>query len=200
MKNKNIDVETHLLSQGEIRITLNDYIRVYYGVQILPLPKNLYDFIKTVMDYVLVHNDEMPYFGRINEYGNHMEKVFIEALTKHFPDVKAEKLGGGYPDTRIKINNTWIYPEIKIAKDVYEVGSFRSFYTSRPKDVTKNIKNIQDGSHLLIHFEHNGPGRLTGRYRVSDMDGYEYTSYGCKQEGNTKDLYENHNKVILESN
>lgn len=200
MKNENTSVDAYLLNQQERRITLNDYIRVYYGAQVLPLPENLHDFIKTVMDRVVEINDELPYYGRINEYGNHMEKVFIEVLRRYFPEVTAEKLGSGYPDTRININGVWVYPEIKIAEDVYEVSGFRTFYTSTPKDKTKNRKNIQDGSHLLIHFEHDGPGRLTGRYRVSDLDGYEYTSLGSIQQGNTIDLYENHNKVILESN
>lgn len=188
----------YLKNQGERRIKLNEFILAYYDANVIPLPSEFNSFIRDIVMFTIEMNESMPYEGRINEYGNHLEKILVEAINSNYDDINAENLGSGYPDTRFTYKGVNIYPEVKINPNVYETDSFRTFYTSTPKDRTKNIKSIKDGCHLLFHFEHNGPGILTGRYRVSDLDGYEYTSMGSIQQGNTKDLYTHHNKVIVE--
>lgn len=187
-----------LRNQGERRITINEFIEAYYGSKILPFQTEFIDFIEDIVKETIKMNRVMVYEGRINEYGNHLEKVLVCAINEKYTDIKAENLGSGYPDTRFEYNGVTFYPEIKINPNVYETDAFRTFYTSTPKEKTKKMKSIKDGCHLLFHFEHNGPGILTGRYRVSDLDGYEYTALGAIQQGNTKDLYEIHNKVIIQ--
>ena len=92
-----------------------------------------------------------------------------------------------------------IYPELKISKKIDDINTFRVFYTSTPKESTKKRKAIVDGYHILFHFEHDGPGKLSKKYRVTDLNGFEYTALGNIQQGSYKDLYEIHDKIILES-
>ena len=83
----------------------------------------------------------------------------------------------------------FLYPECKISRDIEKASSLRSFYTSVPAERTKKIKNLQDGMHLLFKFEHNGPGVLTGRHKVFDLNGMEYVSEALQQ-GNDKNVYD----------
>ena len=55
---------------------------------------------------------------------------------------------------------------------------------------------------ILFHFEHgmetDGEGVLTGRFKISDLDGFKYKVEAIQQ-GSAIDLYEKHDKVITEN-
>lgn len=193
-----MDSVTYLKEQKERRITLNDFVMAYYDSLILPIEDELLPFLKDLVDITFEMNERLPYVGRINEYGNHLEEVMLEAIQeKYGKSVTVEKLGSGYPDLRINYQGKMLYPELKISKDIDALTTFRVFYTSTPKEITKNRKDIKNGYHVLFHFEHLGPGSLSGRFKVTDLNGFEYTALGNIQQGHYKDLYENHNSVIL---
>jgi hypothetical protein len=182
-----------------IPITLNEYIEAYYNSKILPYDSKYDSMVSAIANNVVVINPSMPYEGRINEYGNHLENILCASVEELY-GVKAENLGTGYPDIRFNIDGVWFYGEVKIGPDLWKKpDTFRMFYTSTPKPKTIQRKNIQDGYHLLFHFEHAGPGALTGRWRVTDLDGFSYLAYGQIQQGSTKDLYDVHNKVVMEN-
>lgn len=194
-----IDSVTYLREQKERRITLNDFVSAYYDCDILEVTSNLHEFLLDVVRLTIDMNVNLPYTGRINEYGNHLEEVMLRAIQeKYKEEIVVEKLGSGYPDLRLQFGDIMIYPELKISKKIDEINTFRVFYTSTPKEKTKKRKSIVDGYHILFHFEHDGPGMLSGKYRVTDLNGFEYTALGNIQQGSYKDLYEIHNKIILE--
>ena len=188
----------YLKSQTKRRITLNEYVKAYYDADILPYDESLNEILQKAIAQTLELTKEAennpghplyyPVNKRINEYGNHVENVLCTAI-EEITGNTAKNLGVGYPDVRTNINNYNIYPECKIGPDIDVVGGMRSFYTTTPAARTKKIKNIQDGIHLLFKFEHAGAGRLTGRYRVFDLNGLEYTAEGSLQQGNDKDIY-----------
>jgi hypothetical protein len=183
---------------GKRTITLNDYLKAYYGVEILPYNNTLDEILKKVINRVYeitneaYNNPSHKYYyaphKRINEYGNHVEDVLCQAI-EDVDGSKAKNLGVGYPDLSAKMRGMFLYPECKISRDIEKASSLRSFYTSVPAERTKKIKNLQDGMHLLFKFEHNGPGVLTGRHKVFDLNGMEYVSEALQQ-GNDKNVYD----------
>lgn len=195
LKESNIQ---YLLAQHKRKITLNEYIKAYYNADILSYDNALDTVLNAAIQrtFELTHaaenNPTHPLYysstKRINEYGNHVEKVLCAAI-EEITGNPAKNLGVGYPDVKTVINNYNIYPECKIGPNIDVVGSMRSFYTTTPAERTKRIKNIQDGIHLLFKFEHAGPGRLTGRYCVFDLNGLVYTAEGSLQQGNDLDIY-----------
>lgn len=195
-----------LRKQAKRRITLNEYVKAYYDADIIPFDTGLLDILQQAITRTFditktAYGDaEHPLHyregGRINEYGNHVENVLCAAI-EEITGVEAKNLGVGYPDVRTAISGYTIYPECKITKDLDEVSGMRSFYTTTPAERTKKIKNLQDGMHLLFKFEHAGPGVLTGRFRVWDLNGLEYTAEGSLQQGNDKDVSKC--KLIMES-
>jgi len=195
----------YLLKQepDPVSITLNDYVKAYYGKNILKFDPKYEETITEISEKVVELNPRIPYDGRINEYGNHLENTVVAAINEVCVDVKdlgAMTLGTGYPDIRFKYDNKWFYVEVKIGgPDLWvKPSSFRMFYTSTPKPKVKERKDIKDGYHLLFHFEHNGPGKLTGRYRITDLCEFEYQAHGRKQEGSSKDLYGNGKNPVIE--
>jgi hypothetical protein len=178
-------------------ITLNDYVKAYYDVEILPYDTSLNPILQKVINRVYeitkeAYNDPTHeyYFAstrRINEYGNHVEDVLCQAI-EDVDGNEAKNLGVGYPDVRTTLGGYFLYPECKISKDIDTVGSMRSFYTSVPAERTKKIKDLQDGMHILFKFQHNGPGILTGRHKIFDLNGMEYVSEALQQ-GNDKHVY-----------
>ena len=185
-----------------VSITLNDYVEAYYEKNILQFDTKYTEIITKISEKVVELNPTMPYKGRINEYGNHLENTVVAAINEvcgEVEDLGAMTLGSGYPDICFKFDKKWFYIEVKIGPNLWgKPSSFRMFFTSTPKDIVAQRKDIQHGYHLLFHFEHNGPGELTGRYRITDLDGFLYHAHGRKQEGSSKDLYENHNKFVTE--
>lgn len=184
------------------KITLNDWCEAYYNAKVLSLPSNEHDLFKKVAEKAIEILPEFPYRGRVNEFGNHMENVLIEAI-KRILNVEAINLGSGYPDVYFTYNGKNYYPECKIGKNIFDKpSSFRMFYTSAPSKRTKKIKKIKDGYHLLFHFEHDmkqtGVGSLTGKFKITDLDGFVYKNESIQQ-GSGKDLYESHNKVFAKT-
>jgi len=186
-------------------ITLNDWCEAFYDAKIFPLPTEEYSLFEQIarktIDIFKLTN-EYPYSGRRNEFGNHMENVLIAGV-KEVLGIEAKNLGSGYPDVHFEYNGKNYYPECKVGHHLWKkADGFRMFYTSAPKPRTKALKNIKDGHHLLFHFEHgmikDGPGVLTGRFKITDLDGFVYRVEAIQQ-GNAKDLYENHNKIIVEN-
>jgi len=194
-----MDNITYLKSQKKQKITLNDYISAYYDSEILEVTQDMIGFLSHIAEQTIIKNGEMEYHGRINEYGNFIENVMVNAIKTYYgDDVIIEMLGTGYPDLRLIIGEKIIYPELKISSNIDDVKSrFRVFYTSTPEEKTKLRKNIQDGYHILFHFEHSGPGQLTGRYKVTDLCNFEYMSHGNIQQGSYYDIYSKHDKIIL---
>jgi len=182
---------------GKRSITLNDYVKAYYDVEILPYDISLNPILQKVIDRVYeitkeaFDNPQHEYYyapnRRINEYGNHVEDVLCQAI-EDVDGTEAKNLGVDYPDVRTKLGGYFLYPECKISSNIDEVGSMRSFYTSVPAERTKKIKNLQDGMHILFKFHHNGPGVLTGRHKVFDLNGMQYVSEALQQ-GNDKNVY-----------
>lgn len=185
-------------------ITLNDWCEAYYNAKVLLLPIEEHLIFKKITEKAIEILPKYPYNGRINEFGNHMENVLIEAIQIVLDIEEVVNLGSGYPDIHFSLNGKDYYPECKVSgiKTFDKPSSFRMFYTSAPSEKTKKMKNIKDGHHLLFHFEHNmkknGIGSLTGRFKITDLDGFVYKSESIQQ-GSAKDLYKSHKKVIVES-
>lgn len=191
-------LQKQLLEEKGLPITINDYIEAYYGKFIRPYSGDC-KLLDEIVNHAIRLNPLFPYSGRINEYGNHMENVLAQATTEVLGS-SVRNLGTGYPDLHFEYNHEHYYFEVKIGADVFsKPDTFRMFYTTTPKPKTVQRKNIQNGYHILVHFEHAGAGSLSGRYRVSDLDGFQYWAYGQIQQGSTKDLYENHNIILTES-
>jgi len=180
-------------------ITLNDYIKAYYDAEIIEFPKEKLELIKTIVDTSIDVYRENPYKGRVNEMGNYMEECLHKAILKL--DIgSSRKLGTGYPDNCSTLNDLkhLLYMDPKVSENIFNYNGFRMFYTSTPAELTKKRKNIVDGYHLLVNYEHDGKNNLTGRYKITDLDGFTYYMVN-KQEASAKDIYESHNKVILQS-
>ncbi len=180
-------------------ITLNDYIKAYYDAEIIDFPKEKLELIKTIVDTSIDVYRENPYKGRVNEMGNYMEECLHKAILKL--DIgSSRKLGTGYPDNCSTLNDLkhLLYMDPKVSENIFNYNGFRMFYTSTPAELTKKRKNIVDGYHLLVNYEHDGKNNLTGRYKITDLDGFTYYMVN-KQEASAKDIYESHNKVILQS-
>lgn len=188
-----------LRSLVSTKITLNDYVKAFYDAEIFPFPTDGIETIKKIIDLSIQLYKKYPYTGRVNEMGNYMEEILHRTIMEmNFGSSK--KLGTGYPDNCSNINGIEfpIYFEPKVTANILHHSSFRKFYTSVPASTTKNRKKIKDGFHLLIDYEHDGNSSLTGRYKITDLDGFIYQMVN-KQEGSSKDIYEIHNKVILEN-
>ena len=186
----------------KIEITLNDWCEAFYNAKIIPLPKEEYQLFNEVARATIQLLPKFPYTGRRNEFGNHMEDVLIAGIEQVL-GAEAKNLGTGYPDVHFEYNGKHYYPESKVGKDLWKKpDGFRMFYTSAPKQVTKAKKNLQDGHHILFHFEHgmetDGEGVLTGRFKISDLDGFKYKVEAIQQ-GSAIDLYQKHDKVITEN-
>ena len=192
---ENVD---YLRNQSKRRITLNDYLWAYYEAEITPYDPALNPILQQAIERTLTitaeayenpdHAYYYPTHKRINEYGNHVENVLCQAI-EDVTGSSAENLGVGYPDVRTRLGNHWVYPESKICEDIHKVSSMRSFYSTTPAAKTLKIKQLQTGMFLLFKFEHAGPSRLTGRYRVFDLNGLEYTAEGSLQQGNDRDVF-----------
>jgi hypothetical protein len=171
----------------------------YYDSEILEFPKEKLEIIKTIVEESIQVYKENPYHGRVNEMGNYMEGCLDTAI-KRLGVGFSKKLGTGYPDncSILKDFEHPIYMDPKVSENICVYSGFRMFYTSIPAESTKKRKNISDGYHLLINYEHDGKNNLTGRYKISDLDGFIYYIVN-KQEASAKDIYETHNKVILQN-
>jgi len=180
-------------------LSLNDYVKAYYDSEILEFPKEKLELIRNIVDTSIEIYKKNPYYGRVNEMGNHMEECLHRAIV-NLKIGSSKKLGTGYPDNCSVLNDLEhkLYLDPKVSKDICDYNGFRMFYTSAPCELTKKRKNITDGYHLLINYEHDGKNNLTGRYKITDLDMFTYYMVN-KQEASAKDIYESHNKVILQS-
>ena len=180
-------------------ISLNEYIKAYYDCEILEFPKDKLELIRTIVDTSIEVYRENPYDGRVNEMGNYMEECLHRAILR-LGIGESNKLGVGYPDncSILRDLNYKLYMDPKVSKDVNNTNGFRMFYTSTPTELTKKRKNISDGYHLLVNYEHDGNNNLTGKYKITDLDGFIYYMVN-KQEASSSDIYNSHRKVILES-
>ena len=187
----------------KVDISLNDWCMAFYNAKIFPLPEEEYELFGEVAKTTIELLPEYPYKGRVNEFGNHMENVLIAGIKKVL-GADSVNLGTGYPDVYFKYNGKHYYPESKVGQDLSkEPDGFRMFYTSAPAEKTIKTKNIQDGHHILFHFEHAMPkgskvGALSGNFKVSDLNGFRYKTENIQQ-GSAKHIYNEHNKVVTEN-
>ena len=196
-----MDNVTYLKAQVQREITINDYVKAYYDCDILPFPIDKVDIIHQLAKLAITYQNERinTYKRRVNEQGNDQEGNLVDSLN-NILNGNFKSLGNGYPDLGGMASefDYPLYTESKIRGSLIDNESIRSFYTSKPAEKTKNRKNLKTGYHLLFVFEHDDNGRLNGRYRVVDLDGFTYTSFGSKQEGSYNDVL-SHNKFIAEN-
>lgn len=134
--------------------------------------------LKLAAEKTLNKNNSQPskYEGRINEFGNYIQKVFAEecqilGINYYTPqDIKGKKKETGYPDGCIEIKNgTFCYIEVKTFAEKNRDSTLRSFFYSP----SVNSKITRDASHLLIGFSTQslsakGPHIITG-YHFIDL-------------------------------
>jgi len=196
-----MDNVTYLKEQVERKITLNDYVKAYYDCDILPFPPEKNNLVNQIAILAIEYKNKHlnTYKRRINEQGNDQEEHLKNSMNNILNGI-FKLLGTGYPDVGGKAEELEfpLYCDSKIRKNLIDKESIRSFYTSTPAKKTKNKKDLKTGYHLLFIFEHDGNGKLTGKYRVSDLNGFIYTSFGNKQEGSYSDIL-SHNKFIAEN-
>ena len=95
-----------------------------------------------------------PYKGRINEFGNYIQKLFAEECRKvgiqySTPYNAADKSKeSGYPDGFVQEGNYCCYVEVKTYANYSKESSLRTFYYSP----SKTSKITLDASHILIGF------------------------------------------------
>ena len=131
--------------------------------------------IKTLAENAIAHHNKessnKPYDGRVNEFGNHMEKRIQDIGNIRVRKPTTEEGKGqtsGYPDRLITIVDDegniihTFYLEIKIYKANSEDSAYRSFYLSTANKITCTCP------HYLLGFEHMDK-KLTGNFHIVDL-------------------------------
>lgn len=105
---------------------------------------------------------------RINEFGNMIEKLYIDYFMSNFNDDNiysiVELASTGYPDAILKKKDKYIHIEMKTFGEGKKNSSFRSFYYSYGKKT--KVKN--DGYHILIGFE---TSKKKSSYNINSIKG-----------------------------
>jgi hypothetical protein len=165
---------------GDKRL-LRDIIKQKTGYEVIPATQEQLEDAKEQALIAKEKYEESGIFqGRVNEFGNHMEKMFNSNL---FEQLKPDT---GYPDLQRKeteMNNGKPYfAEVKVTDKDSKESSFRSFYLS---GALKKIK--QSRAHILIAFRHKNK-IISKEPIVIDLYDLELT---CKEEWNcgNKTLY-----------
>ena len=170
------------------KIKLSTLVESTTGYRVLPLTDEIRQALEPYVQQAITKYNSGPiYPGRINELGNHMEKVLL-ATSPLFqkPKTAQGKLQStGYPDLMFTHNGIKVYPEVKTLDKKSLDSTMRSFYLSSFTKITG------DAVHVVIGFEHTKKV-LTGRYHIVDMVDKILTvkvEYACSN----KELYEQKN-------
>lgn len=153
------------LFNNKDRVTFGDLIKTQSGFNVLPLTETIIEDIKPFVEQAIIdYNAGTKYSGRVNEFGNHMEKVLANTSKRFSKPTKksGKKQSTGYPDLTITSDNLVVYPEIKVFNKGSDNGGMRSFYLSTFDKITS------DAVHVVIGFEHVDK-TLTGVYHIVDM-------------------------------
>lgn len=170
-----------MISNHKKKRLFRDIVKQKTGYDVIPATQEQLEDARKQSLIAKKNYDESGIFqGRVNEFGNHMEKQFDYKLFKQLkPDT-------GYPDLQRKeteMNNVKQYvAEIKVASEDSKNSSFRSFYLS---GALKKITKSQP--HILIAFPHKDK-KISNEPIVIDL--YDLT-LTCKEEWNcsNKTLY-----------
>lgn len=150
-------------------------------------------------------NKTYPFNGRVNEFGNHIERIVKTELNKL--NIKADtptnsqgkKVSSGYPDIEFEYKNKKYYLECKTFDKKNINDSFRSFYFSPEK----NSKITTSTIHFLISFEKE---KVENGYLIKSFKIISLNSMSCnlKSEFNAsnKEMYSNNcgAEILFDSN
>ncbi len=187
--------------QGEYT-SLPDLIRIISGNEVLDWDGQSLNELRGVARSVLAHAKAAPIqANRINEAGNAVEVLVLEALATHgFETGRPRPPSGrrktaGYPDIFASSADAYFFIEIKTYSPKTQDSSQRTFYIS-PSD---DFKVARDGYHLLLAFSTIEIGDelygLTG-FKLLDLYGLECR---LKMEFNAsnRDLYRESAGLII---
>ena len=147
------------------QVRFDDLISAKTGFRVLPLTSMEADLLRPCVRQAMLDYAAGPVFGgRVNEFGNHMERVLL-ATDPRF--TKPRKSDGraqstGYPDLLFLDGSVVIYPECKVFAQGSDASDLRSFYISSFDKIT------QDACHAVVSFEHIDKV-LTGRAKIISM-------------------------------
>jgi len=162
------------------KILFQTLIKAKTDFDVYPIDENTLSDISALVELAIDdYKRGTPYTGRVNEFGNHMEKVLLNTDPTYFykpHSNKVTKKGNtkkqqmGYPDlaysdpmTTVACASTKFYVEVKVFKQGSDDDKFRSFYLSTFDKITSSA------AHVVVAFEHDGNKILTGKYHIVDM-------------------------------
>lgn len=176
------------MSLHKQKFALGTLIESSTGHRVLPLTPAIQADLEPFVQQAIAKYSAGPiYPGRVNEFGNHMEKVLRATSPRFTRPLKADgsAQSTGYPDLQFVSNDIIVYPEIKILDQNSSASDMRSFYLSSFDKITA------DAVHVVIGFEHKDKV-LNGRYHIVDMVDKILTvkvEYACSN----RELYEQKN-------
>ncbi len=139
--------------------------------------------------------------ARMNEAGNQVENVVIEAMRSRGFEARRPKgesgrvKSTGYPDLEVEIDGTVFYVEVKTFSAATIDSSQRSFYLSPSTD----FKVTRDAIHLLVAVELS-PG-AKGSYQARSVRWLDLSGLRCdlKYEFNAsnRDLYRRESGLVV---
>ncbi|MBE2213539.1 MAG: hypothetical protein IAE82_06680 [Opitutaceae bacterium] len=139
--------------------------------------------------------------SRVNEAGNRVETVVIEAMRAagidtHRPRAESGRMrSAGYPDLEAEIDGAAFYIEVKTFSAATIDSSQRSFYLSPSTD----FKVTRDAFHLLVAIELVPTSR--GSYRARSVRWLDLSGLRCdlKYEFNAsnRDLYRRESGLVI---
>lgn len=139
--------------------------------------------------------------ARMNEAGNQVQNVVIEAMRDRGLDVRRAKgesgrsRSAGYPDLEVEIEGTAFYVEVKTFSAATIDSTQRSFYLSPSTD----FKVTRDAIHLLVAVELS-PG-AKGNYLARSVRWLDLSGLRCdlKYEFNAsnRDLYRRESGLVV---
>ena len=147
------------------KVKFEDIILTESKHNVLPLTDDIVENLKPLIEQAIKDYNAGPmYSGRVNEFGNHMEKVLMNTDTRFSKPTKSngKKQSTGYPDIRFDDGIVVVYTEVKVFNQGSDSMDMRSFYLSTFDKITN------DAVHVVVGFEHVDK-RLTGTYHIIDM-------------------------------
>ena len=147
------------------KVKFEDIILTESKHNVLPLTDDIVENLKPLIEQAIKDYNAGPIYScRVNEFGNHMEKVLMNTDTRFSKPTKSngKKQSTGYPDIRFDDGIVVVYTEVKVFNQGSDSMDMRSFYLSTFDKITN------DAVHVVVGFEHVDK-RLTGTYHIIDM-------------------------------
>jgi len=167
------------------RLKWRDVIKAACGKKVLAFNKDTTEAINILDMWIrenlhFLQREGLTYEGRINEFGNFMEKQlekkFEHKDLKFLPVLNSngKSQSSGYPDYKMGYKKNIIYGDCKVISTKTKTSSLRSFYYQP----TKTGKVLEDAPHFLLVFIREGKDGNNPPFKIVDykiVDLYDFT-------------------------